>query len=254
MMNLMIIEDEQLASDRLRQLILKRNPQYNILGQCDTVRDSVKTLSEAGEKIDLLFCDIQLADGLSFSIFDQVKVDSPVIFTTAYDQYSLRAFEHNSIDYLLKPVKYEDLDRAFGKYEKYYEKPSLPDQIAELRQYFEKAQYKQRFLLQIGSKFYHKKAGEIAFFHIDNGIVYAYPYENGKRFSTDYTLDELATEHLDPNIFFRINRKTIVNIEAIEMFKSYVNQRLQLKLRVATTEEMVVSREKVANFKKWFDD
>mgnify|MGYP006311414811 FL=1 len=129
-----------------------------------------------------------------------------------------------------------------------------PERIADLRKYFEGSQYKQRFLLQIGSRFYHKKAEEIAFFRIENGMVYANSYEAGKRFTTDFTLDELIFEHLDPKLFFRINRKTIVNIEAIEMFKSYINQRLQLKLKVPTSEEMIVSREKVANFKKWFDE
>ncbi|MEL6561609.1 MAG: LytTR family DNA-binding domain-containing protein [Bacteroidota bacterium] len=252
-MNALIIEDEQLAADRLIAMIEKSGQQINILDQFDTVRDTVDYLQNKQEEVDILFCDIQLADGLSFSIFEKINVKTPVVFTTAYDEYSLKAFKVNSIDYLLKPVQQDELNDALDKYQSLYSDRSNSIDFSKLKELFEhKKQYKERFLVKSGSKYYNKPVAEITYFSSDNKIVYLHDGESSKKYMTDYTLDELMKNHLDDKRFFRINRQFIVHINAITLMKPYTNQRLILQLSSGQVDELIVSREKVANFKEWF--
>ncbi len=253
-MNALIIEDEQLAAERLSSLIAQSDRDINVLGQFDTVRDTVDYLSENQDNVDILFCDIQLADGLSFNIFEKVDVNVPVVFTTAYDEYSLRAFKVNSIDYLLKPIRYEELEQALNKYQHIYSKKQFVLDSAMLKSYFEGGQkYKERFLVKSGNKYYNKPINEITYFSSDNKIVYLHDKLSNRKYITDFTLEELAKNHLDPNLFFRISRKFIVNIDAIEVINPYLNQRLILQLRNGQNDDLIVSREKVVTFKEWFD-
>lgn len=250
-MKAVIVEDEQLAADRLANLI-KQTASIDVVGQFDTVRDTVSFFEKQENQIDLMFCDIQLADGLSFKIFEKIDVNIPVIFTTAYDEYSLQAFKVNSLDYLLKPVQYADLEAAIKKYTSIYAERKNPFDPSVLQELFLKKKFKERFLVKLGSKYYHKPTDKITYFSSENKIVYLHDQSAGKKYMTDFTLEELAAEHLDPDHFFRINRKYIVNIQAIELFKAYPGQRLILKLHEGQMDELLVSREKVVAFKEWF--
>ncbi|MEL7002327.1 MAG: LytTR family DNA-binding domain-containing protein, partial [Bacteroidota bacterium] len=226
-MNALIIEDEQLAADRLSQLISKSNRDIQVIGQFDTVRDTVDYLQDNQAKIDILFCDIQLADGLSFNIFEKIKVDVPVVFTTAYDEYSLRAFKVNSVDYLLKPVRYEELEQALDKYQSIYSKQKFVLDPSALKSYFEPGnKFKERFLVKAGNKYYNKLVNDITYFSSEDKIVYLHDGGSSKKYIADFTLEELTKKHLDPHLFFRISRKFIVNINAIDVINPYLNQRL----------------------------
>lgn len=253
-MNALIIEDEQLAADRLSTLIKKSKRDIEVLDQFDTVRDTVDYLSKFKANVDILFCDIQLADGLSFNIFEQINIEVPVIFTTAYDEYSLKAFKVNSIDYLLKPIRYEELEKALDKYQTIHANKQYTIDPALFKRYFEsETNYKERFLVKGGNKYYHKPISEITYFSSDNKIVYLHDHQPNKKYITDFTLEELTKKHLDPKQFFRISRKFIVNIDSIDVINPYLNQRLILQLKNEHIDELVVSREKVASFKEWFD-
>lgn len=250
-MKALIIEDEQLAADRLATLIEKTND-VEVVGHFDTVRETVSYLKQRGHEVDMMFCDIQLADGLSFKIFEKLDISIPVIFTTAYDEYSLRAFKVNSLDYLLKPIQYADLVNAIKKYGTIYQHRNQQFDYGVLQDFFLKKKYKERFLVKMGSKYYHKPTDKISYFSSENKIVYLHDQIPAKKYMTDFTLEELIGEHLDPDLFFRTNRKHIVHINAIELFKAYPGQRLVLKLHEGQKEELLVSREKVVAFKTWF--
>ena len=251
-MNALVIEDEQLAAERLISLIDQSGEDIKVLEQFDTVRDTVDYLSEHQQQVDILFCDIQLADGLSFSIFEKIKVNTPVVFTTAYDEYSLKAFKVNSVDYLLKPVKQQELNEALTKYQNIY-RDKLEIDLSKLSELFNQTpSYKERFLVRSGSKYYNKSIEEVTYFSLDNKIVYLHDRETSKKYMTEFTLEELIKNHLDPRKFFRINRQFIVCIDAIALMKPYPNQRLILQLKYGQLDELILSREKVSSFKEWF--
>jgi len=246
-MNTIIIEDEKLAADRLNRLITDNHPQYEVLNTLDTVRGSIKYLASNHKNLDLIFCDIHLADGNSFEIFDKTKCDVPIIFTTAYDQYTLEAFDHNSLHYLLKPINEEDLSKAISKFEN-----SRADQsLQKVLKHFVPGKTN-RFLLKSGLRLIPKKESELAMFYTRNKVVHAADLSEGKVYVTDFTLEQLENDLLPRQSFFRINRKQIVNKEAITAMRPYKNQRLLLSLAIPSPEELVVSREKVNPFKKWF--
>jgi len=247
-MKAIIIEDEKLAADRLKRLIEKSHPNYSILAVIDTVRDAVSYLKENQSQLDLIFCDIHLADGKSFDIFNQITCNVPIIFTTAYDQYSIDAFDLNSTHYLLKPIEEEALNKAIAKFEL---NQNGSQDIKMILDRFgpEKTQ---RFLLKAGQRLVPKKDSELAVFYTRNKIVHAVDLEEGKVYMTDFTLEQLEQELLSKSSFFRINRKQIVNKDAIRSLKPYKNQRLSLSLAIPSTEELVLSREKVNSFKEWF--
>ena len=254
-MKVLVIEDEQPAADRLISMLGEVDNTVDIRDQFDTVRESVSYLRDNPSEADLLFCDIHLADGLSFEIFEQTRIDTPVIFTTAYDEYALKAFDIHSLDYLLKPVKIEHLKRAVDRFKKSVTKTERHPDTQQLLSLFQQKNLlqKKRFLVKSGNKFYHKTIDQVAFFKVDSKVVFLYDNERGSKFPTDFNLEELMDQHLSSANFFRINRKAIVNIEAVDVIKPYPNQRLSVKLRIPHTEELVVSRDRVQAFKAWFN-
>lgn len=251
-MNVLIIEDEQLAADRLRRIVETNFAHHRVLEVLDTVREATAFLTKQSDHLDLIFCDIQLADGLSFEIFETVQVDVPIIFTTAYDEYSIEAFKLNSVQYLLKPLKEVEVVEAVRKYEKYFGKKNNLD-IQQLKEaILGSSNEPSRFLVKTGLKMIPKKANEVALFYVENKITRLMDAPVGKSFIVDHTLEELESTLLSKDLFFRINRKQIVQKEAIDSIKPHFGQRLSLTLKVPNNFDIIVSRQKVNDFKKWF--
>ena len=250
-MNVLVVENEHPAADKIVRLLKKLDKSIVVMDVIETVEEVINRLQENPQP-DLILMDIQLDDGLCFEIFDTVNVDIPVIFTTAYDEYTLRAFKVNSIDYLLKPVDEEALRSALVKFKKLNaDKDPFRRDFRQLIHEF-RNQYKSRFLIRIGDKFRSVPAVEISHFHITERSVFLSDF-NGRDYGVDYSLDHLQ-EMLDPRKFFRINRECIVNIDSISLMYSYSSSRLQLTLKDQEQNELfVVSRDKVADFKKWID-
>ena len=250
MTNILIIEDEHYAAKRLQTLLAECMSDAHILGVCDSIEDSVEFLKNK-PKPDLIFMDIQLADGLSFDIFKQVEVTSPIIFSTAFDEYTLQAFKVNSIDYLLKPVDNKELVAALEKFKTLHQNEVHPKNWQELLQAFQqpKKAYKTRFLVKSGQEFIRLNVENIAYYYSEDGLTFAVS-KQGKRHIIDPTLD-LLTEQINPEFFYRINRKQIVQIDSIEKIHTYFNNRLKLELKPALTDDVIVSRERVKDFKNW---
>ena len=250
-MNILIVENELPAAEKLVRLLGKLDRTVIISDIIETVVDTISRLQE-GPPPDLILMDIQLDDGLCFEIFEAINVDTPVIFTTAYDEYTLKAFKVNSLDYLLKPVEEAPLKAALDKYKKLYaDKSPFKTDFRQLLNEF-RNQYKGRFLIKIGGKFKSVTVKEIAFVHITEKSTFLRDI-NGQDYGIDYSLEQLEGI-LDPRKFYRINRDCIVNIDSIELMHSYSSSRLQLTLRNTVRNEMfVVSRDKVSDFKKWID-
>lgn len=250
-MNVLIIEDEILAAERLQMLIRNYDPDIRVQACLDSIEDAVKWLQTKPHP-DLLLLDIQLSDGPGFEIFKKVAVHKPVIFTTAYDNYALDAFQVFSIDYILKPVTSEALATAFNKY-KNLSAALLPTDYSLLTEqlkenFFNK--YRNRFLAKVGQRSFFIKAEEVACFIADNKIVNLLD-KNGNRYLINYTLEKLEPM-LNPQHFFRLNRKVIVHSDAIEQVKPYLNNRLKLFLKgIQATNEIIVSRDRVVDFKSW---
>jgi DNA-binding LytR/AlgR family response regulator len=250
-MNVLVVENEHPAADKIVRLLKKLDKSITVMDVIETVEDAINRLQE-NPLPDLILMDIQLDDGLCFEIFDTINVDTPVIFTTAYDEYTLRAFKVNSIDYLLKPVEEESLRTALAKFKKLHaDKDPFRRDFRQLIHEF-RNQYKSRFLIRIGDKFRSVPAAEISHFHITERSVFLNDF-NGRDYGIDNSLDQLQ-EMLDPRKFFRINRECIVNIDSISLMYSYSSSRLQLSLKGQEQNELfVVSRDKVTDFKKWID-
>jgi DNA-binding LytR/AlgR family response regulator len=251
-MNVLIVENEVPAADRITKLLKTIDKSITILGVVESVEEAINRLQIKPEP-DLILMDIQLDDGLCFEIFETINVDTPVIFTTAYDEYTLKAFKVNSVDYLLKPIDEELLKLALDKFKKlfYIDKDPFKKDFRQLINEF-RNQYKSRFLIKIGEKYRSVTAREISHFHISERNVFLCDYQ-GKDYGVDYSLEQLQS-NLDPRKFFRINRECIVNIDAIALMFSYSSSRLQLTLKNQNKSELfVVSRDKVADFKRWID-
>lgn len=217
----------------------------------DSVEDSVEWI-KTNSPPDLIFMDIQLADGLSFQIFDQVEVKSPIVFTTAYDEYALNAFKVNSIDYLLKPLEKEALANAIKKYKEIYSKQQAFNWQSLSSEFFKPTEYfKQRFLIKTGNAYAYLNLEEILYFFSEDGISFAIN-KGGQRFIIDHTLDKIS-EQLNPSNFFRISRKYVVGLSSIKKIHPYLNSRLKLELLESSNDDFVVSREKVKEFKSWID-
>lgn len=248
------MEDEQLAVDRLQRIIQKNFTEIEVIESLDTVKDGVEFLSEHEHDLDLIFCDIHLADGSSFEIFDRVEVKTPIIFTTAYDEYSMDAFKVNSIHYLLKPLKEKEVIDAVDKYELFQGRKSGDLKLNDLKKILvtPKESVKKRFLVKSGLRLIPKRNEDIALFYIDNRVVHVLDRHDGRSYLTDFTLEEIENDQANSNQFFRINRKQIVNMEAITSMKPFTGQRLSLDLVVRCNFDIIVSREKVTQFKKWF--
>ncbi|MGE5429891.1 MAG: LytR/AlgR family response regulator transcription factor [Syntrophomonadaceae bacterium] len=252
-MKVLIIEDEVLTSRRLKQLIELADNTIEVLGTLDSIEACVEWFSN-NPPPDLIFMDIQLSDGLCFEIFNRVTVDSPVIFTTAFDEYAIQAFRVNSLDYLLKPVKPLDLERSLDKFNRL--KNPAPFSAKEIRDVLKKISLNQRvyktgFLIKTGQAYQRIGCQEIAYFHSENKLTYLVLF-SGKKYMTDYTLDVLEKE-LNPADFYRISRQFIVGVNSVESVHNYFGGSLKLKLNPESQEDVIVSRRRTSAFKEWMD-
>jgi len=249
-MNCLIVEDEKVAAERLVGLIKKYDPTIDITEIVQSVKNAVQWLN-TNQVPDLIFMDIQLADGLSFEIFDQTIVKAPVIFTTAYDDYALKAFKVNSIDYLLKPVDLNELKNAIDKYKENNSSKEIPAQVFDSIMHSLTKKYKDKFVISVGE---HIKVFTIEDIQCLYSMEkYTFLQNNtGRDYAIGYSLDQLE-DLLDPAQFFRINRKFIVAFSAIADIISYSNSRLKVKLKSNESDDLIVSREKVQEFKKWLE-
>lgn len=248
-MKIIIIEDELPAARRLKRMVLELFPETQILAEIDSVEDAVDWLKNE-EQADLLLMDIQLADGLSFEIFEQCSVETPVIFTTAFDEYTLKAFKTNSIDYLLKPVNKDELKNAIDKFQK-LQTPSNPslNMIQKVWESLQQPNYKKRFMVKSGQQFTFAKTTEIVWLSTEDGLLMLTNKE-GKRFLVEGTLEKVL-QQLDPKVFFQISRNRIINIDAILKVIPISNSRLKLEMSVKDKEDIYVSRARVGAFKEW---
>lgn len=249
MTQVVIIEDEKLAANNLESMLLSIDTDIRILAKIESVRNAVKWLSS--NQCDLIFLDIQLSDGNSFSIFEQIEVKTPVIFVTAYDQYAIRAFKHNSIDYLLKPINKEDLDQSLNKYREYYQNLQLPDFKTLLETIRNPVIYQERFLVNAGQKLKTIKTSDIAYFYVQTKGVFLCTKDD-KHYDINYTLEKLQ-EILDPKVYFRVNRQYIVNINVIENMFTVSKSRLKLELKPKPLDEVIVSVNNIQDFKLWLN-
>ncbi len=253
-MKVVIIEDEAFAALRLKKMINDFNPEIKIVAELESVAESVKWF-KANPEPDLIFLDIHLEDDLSFAIFDQVNISSPIIFTTAFDEYAIKAFKLKSIDYLLKPIVHEELAAALRKYEQF---SGLHSNSIDLQSLYnllinKDNKYRERFSVSVGAKIKMFEVSEIAyFFALDKGI-YLRTFQ-GNTYSMDFTLDKLE-EMLNTKIFFRINRKYLVNIGSISNMVAYSRSRVKLELNPKADNELdtVVSIDRSADFRQWIN-
>lgn len=249
-MRVIIIEDEIPAANRLAKMLQSISDEIDVIKKIDSVEASVKYLQSAGP-VDLIFMDIQLADGLSFDIFQQTNVKAPVIFTTAFDQYTLKAFKVNSIDYLLKPIDEKELEQAVDKYRRLYDKKedSFSDKILKLVQEMNTSRYKERLLIKRGQQLSYLKIESTAYCYAEGKLCYAVDFNNNK-YLLENNLSQLE-EQLQPNKFYRINRQLLVNIEAVNKVHTWIGGRLKLEITPSVKADTVVSRERVNGFKEW---
>jgi two-component system, LytTR family, response regulator LytT len=252
-MKVVILEDETLAADKLENELKGLDENIEVLARLKSVTSAIEWFNN-NQHPDLIFSDIQLLDGLSFELFAQVKIEKPVIFTTAFDQYAIKAFEVNSLDYLLKPISKEKLEAALLKFKNRQAKTLSPAvDYKELVKFLkaDRAEYKTRFMVRLGQKIVAIPIEKIAYFFSENKLTYIFTKE-GKKYPADQPLDEL-TDLLDPRIFFRANRQFIVTFESIAEIHPYFKGRIKLMLTPTTTEEVVISSERSPEFKKWID-
>jgi two-component system LytT family response regulator len=253
-LRVLIIEDETPAAEKLERYLLRYNPEIRIVDKLDSVSAAVTWLGERQDEIDLVFMDIQLKDGLSFTIFQSVKVIKPVIFITAYNEYALDAFRVNGLDYLLKPVSFSDLADSMKKLETLGEQLRWTEsKSTEIVAAFEQPakSFKNRFMVKLGDHIRSITSDQISFFFADGRDVYLVTNQL-RKFIIDYTLESLE-EILDPKMFYRTNRSYIINISAIQDVIVHSNSRLKITPNIKWDNEIIVSREKVNEFKEWFD-
>ncbi len=254
-MNVIIIEDEYPAAERLTKLLERADPQVRVVATLDSVASAVPWL-QTHPAPDLIMSDIQLSDGLSFEIYERVLIKSPIIFTTSYDEYAIRAFRHKSIDYLLKPIKFEELQRSIEKYRDLHRAPSDANPAAQLEKLLDTLSHtgrthKKRFLVKKGEQLIPVADEDTAYFYTENELVYLITH-TGKKYILDYTLEQLLTL-LDPAHFFRINRQFIVSLAAVQQIHTYFSSRLKLQLKPGADAEVLVSKGQVRHFKAWLE-
>ncbi len=250
-MKYLIIEDEKLTADRLAKMVKTIKQDYTLLATLNSVSSAVNWLSKNLHP-QLAFFDIQLGDGISFEIFEQAKIDFPVIFTTAYNEYALKAFKVNSIDYLLKPVNEKELEAAIEKFENTRSAPSSidPSQIATLISQLS-SNHKTRFLVKVGEHLKMINCSNIAFFHSMEKATFICNTE-GRDYAIDHTLDQIELM-VNPSEFYRVNRSCIIGINSIRDIVAYSSSRLKIVPIVKTDEDIIVSRERVSSFKEWLE-
>lgn len=247
MTKVLIVEDEQPAARQLIRLLQQIRPDAQIVGVMESVQSAVQYLQEHAAP-DLMFFDIQIADGISFDIFKQVKITAPVIFTTAYDEYAVQAFRVNAIDYLLKPIDPADLEQACQKALN-RPVPELQAVLTQWMQHLEVPRYKERFLVKSGQHQIVLPLSEIAYFRSDDGLTQAYTL-TGKRYFVESTIEELE-QQVAPSHFFRVSRKYLMRIQAIQAIHPHLNGRLKITAAPPPPDDVMVSRERAGAFKEW---
>lgn len=247
----LIIEDEQPAANRLEKMLLEVAPDFEIIHRCDSIESSVQFF-KAGNIPDLVLLDVQLGDGLSFEIFKQVNMSLPVIFTTAFDEYAIRAFELNSIDYLLKPIRKENLERSIEKFNKLRQQPITADwsSLAFLLDK-EKRDYKQRFLVYAGEHLHSVPTADVAYFYSIEKSTFL-KTQAGRSYSLDLSLDKLDGM-LSPKDFFRINRQYLISFSSINKISMQSKSRIKLLLEPLPTEGILISKARTHDFREWLD-
>lgn len=255
-MKVLIIEDEKPAVEKLVKMLHRYDPEIEITGQLISIEQAVKWLKDSSNQAELIFMDIMLTDGMSFEIFDQVDVTTPVIFITAYNEFAIQAFKVNSIDYLLKPLNYNDLYKSLEKIKVI--RANLPavseqvqyDELSKVLSQMSKS-YKTRFMVKVGDHIRSVKTDNIVLFYAEGRTVYMLTNKQ-KQYIVDFKLESLESV-LDPEEFFRPNRSFIININAISDVLVYSNSRLKIQLSIDFDKEIIVSREKVNQLKEWFE-
>jgi two-component system response regulator LytT len=258
-MRILIVEDEELAVKKLQKTLAAVDANASVIGVTDSIKATVDWL-QTNQQPDLILMDIELADGQSFEVFNLTEVKSPVIFTTSYDEYALKAFKVNSVDYLLKPVQKEELQAALQKYKNLHATAkandgngksdiNLESLVRELQQKLQPKEFRKRFLVKHAQKLVSVEIEEIAYFYSDGRLNFFKTSDN-KKYVVDYTMDELE-DMLDPEKYFRISRSFYVSVSSIDKIDDYFGNRLILQLKPSVDKEALVSREKVTEFKKW---
>lgn len=251
-MNIVIVEDEWEACEHLTSLLNEIDPSIHIVKKIDTVHQAISYFKQ-NQDFDLIFMDIHLADGISFEIFKEVELSIPVIFTTAYDQYAIKAFKVNSIDYILKPLVKEEIEQAILKFKNQNQQVNPQVMFQSLYQEFAQASktYKTTFLVQYKKALYPIATSELAGFFIDNGIVKGSTFED-KTYIITHTMEQLE-DNLNPTDFYRINRQFILQRSSIKKIDYYFNGKLKIKTKPSFNKDLIVSKAKVSDFKKWLN-
>lgn len=255
-LNVIIVEDELHSGNMLKEMVATLRPSWKIGAMLQSVSETIEWL-KTHDQPHLIFLDIELADGNCFAIFDEVQVDSGIIFTTAYNEFALKAFQLNSVDYLLKPIKESELLRAIQKVENAIERitnkvhPEVNYQELASTILSSKKDYRQRFLVAKRESFFKLSVDDIAYFYFDSRVTFAVTYDN-KHHVLNQPLDKIEQE-LDPQQFFRTNRQTIVNVEAIDRFETYFSGKLVVKLVNDLNDKIIISRAKATLFKEWMN-
>ena len=255
-MNVVIIEDENLTAKRLESLLHKYDPAISVLARIPSVAEAVAWFTDSHPTVDLIFMDIHLEDDLGFRIFEQTDLTTPVIFTTAYDEYMIQAFKVNSIDYLLKPINYNELVAAIEKFKALkkqfgQENPGAPDleTLLNLIGKSKQADYKDRFMITVGTKIRSIETTEIAYFYLEEKVVFLVT-KDGLTLPIDYSLDKL-TQLLNPRQFFRISRQFLVSLSAIQTIHTFSAGKLKLDINPKSRQEVFVSGDRMTEFKEW---
>lgn len=254
-MKTIIIEDELPAAKRLKTILYEIDDSIIVLDVIESVSSAIKWFQE-NSLPDIVFMDIQLSDGLSFDIFKSVDIKCPIIFTTAFDEYAIQAFKVNSVDYLLKPIETKDLERSLNKLREFKNQFSQNYDSNDLKKIFESIQqnkpaYKSRFLIKSGQTYFRVNTNECAYFYVKNKLTFLVTLSS-KKYLIDYTLEDLEAE-FDPQKYFRVNRQFILNIDSIVDIHTYFSGKLKIKTNPAAEEEIIVSRAKAVEFKKWIE-
>ena len=255
-LKVLIIEDEIPAQRLLKETLQEIDIETEVLACVNRIEAAVMWFQN-NQHPEIVLLDIQLSDGLSFEIFKKVKIESMIIFTTAYDEYAMQAFKVNSLDYLLKPIEKDELQAAFEKHMQYnkqfiQEKNSNID-FSELASLIknEKSEYRKRFLIQSNESFFHLPIEEIALFYSMQGITFAVTFEK-REYPINFSLENLK-EQINPEVFFKVNRQIIINFESIKRVHSYFNGKLKLETHPSHSEDIVIGKDKAAAFKRWLD-
>lgn len=254
--HLLLVEDEPLAQARITSIIRQHRPEWVIAETAQSTRELEHALREQGN-FDLILCDIHLADGMSFSALQGKTLQIPIIFITAYDEYALQSFDHNCIDYVLKPIQEDRLLRAFDKVESLgnpdSHKTLSPEFFSQFIKNYTQKTFKKRFLVKSGAKLSYTLVDQAAFFYAEDGITFLVESNSSQKYVIDYSLNELESIHLDPQKFYRINRSMIINLDNLLEMKPYQNGRLVLSLTARSDDAIVVARERVNEFKSWIN-